>query len=250
MTVMELFGAMMVVFAPPGVIFWVFVRKSAKLVIVTYAAAFAWLLSTIASSVLWHIVTPLKDSAWWSLSVLIPLQLLFRYLFWLLLKKAERGLNTLGDDGQGVITREKMAFVSGFGFGVMGAVMQFSIVLDAMTGPGTLPSPGCPDDSFFAISALMASCFFLLNVCWTVILYDGLEQRFQRGPGGGVSVPEFKIVFVVASYFFASYLTINNREAGTCAGTLVPLYLLLLFTAVIAWKTADLVVRYKGRILF
>lgn len=41
---------------------------------------------------------------------------------------------------------------AGLGFGISSSIIQFNIVLDATTGPGTAVSPGCTDVSFFVIS--------------------------------------------------------------------------------------------------
>ncbi len=67
-------------------------------------------------------------------------------------RKAETGLYALNPDGDIVITREKSALVAGLGYGFMSAIMQFTSVLDAATGPGTLPARGCSSISLFVIS--------------------------------------------------------------------------------------------------
>ena len=78
-------------------------------------------------------------------------------------RKAEIGLNTLGDDGSGIISRQSIALcmsthfpltspAAGLGFGSMSGVMQYNMVLDAIAGPGALPSPGCTNTDFAVIS--------------------------------------------------------------------------------------------------
>jgi hypothetical protein len=83
-------------------------------------------------------------------------------------RRAEVGLNTLGDDGSGLISRSTIALgftlilhpsclASGLGFGSMSGVMQFNMVLDSYDGPGSLPSPGCTTIDFSVVSGFQTS---------------------------------------------------------------------------------------------
>lgn len=181
-------------------------------------------------------VTPLKEDAWWSVFLAVPSQELFRFLFWKLLKRAENGMNIVGVDNGHIITHEKIAFVSGVGYGSMSVAINFNIVLSSSSGPGTLTAPGCEGVSFFAVSAMIAMVFGILNICWSVIAHSGFEGRHASGKLFGWN--GIKIVFVIASHYFASYLTLNQKNGGSCAGTLVPLYVLMAVTVLCAYRVS------------
>lgn len=225
------FGCLAIAFALPASLFYFIVSPSAKFVILMFGSAFMWLISALLTSIVWVAITPLKEDNWFSLIFAVAFQEGARYMYWRLLKRAEIGLNTLADDGSGESSRDKQALVAGLGFSLMSTVMQFNGILTESAGPGGLPSPGCTSYSMYTISAILAACFGALNILWSVILYRGLEQH-HTGQNGW-----YKIGFVVGAHYVAAFLTLNDDN---CAGTLVPLYGLLLITAGYTWKMSGL----------
>eukprot|EP00038_Savillea_parva_P025168 m.46529 g.46529 ORF g.46529 m.46529 type:complete len:237 (+) comp6773_c0_seq1:75-785(+) len=219
-----LFGSIFVSMALPTAIFFVSVASSAKLVIMMFGAAFVWLLAALATSIVWIAIVPLKEENWFALIFAVLFQEVFRYGYWRLLKKAETGLNILGDDGSGAMSSPKLAMVAGLGFGVMSTVMQINQVLEEAAGPGSLPAPGCTQHSIFFISSITVACFGALNILWSVIMHHGLDS------GSKVNV-----LLPPATHFFASMLTLNNANGGPCTGTLVPLFMVLLGLAGYTW---------------
>eukprot|EP00051_Salpingoeca_urceolata_P027779 m.483238 g.483238 ORF g.483238 m.483238 type:complete len:252 (-) comp22846_c0_seq1:152-907(-) len=244
MTLKTLFGCLFLAFSGPFAAFFFTARKSPRLVVMCVSSMFCWLLSIVASAIVWNIIQPLKDEPWFAVAVSVPIQELFRYLFWRLLRKAEKGLNTLGDDGSGVkITRDKIAFVSGIGFALMSAGIQFNIPLENSGGPGTLPSPGCESHSYFVILALVVQNFGFLHMFWSVIMHGALEARNSPDAaksGWFVFSEDWKVAFVVLGHLGASLLTLNNDQGGACGGTLAPLYILTVVTGALAWQSARL----------
>lgn len=243
MTLMVLFGTMFIAFSLPAAIFLLIIRRSAKLVIVMYCSAFFWILAAVCAAIVWNIIIPLKSAMWWSVFIAVPFQELFRWLYWKLLKRSEAGLNTLGDDGSGLISRETIALSAGTGFGSMSAVMQFNMVLDATDGPGALPSPGCSSVDFAVISSLLTFCFFVFNLFWTMLLYQNFEERSRRT--SKVALGDWKMAVALLSHVAASFITLNNSNGGSCTGTMVPEFLLLLFNGVCVWCALGLQVKIK-----
>ena len=47
---------------------------------------------------------------------------------------------------------------------------------------------------------------------------------------------KIQIAIAPLTHFFASMLTLNNGDNGPCAGTLVPLYMLLIGLTVYTWR--------------
>jgi anterior pharynx defective protein 1 len=152
--------------------------------------------------------------------------------YWKLLKKAEKGLNILGDDGKGAMSQSKLAMVAGLGFGTMSTVMQINQILEEAAGPGSLPAPGCTQHSIYLIASITIACFGALNVLWSVIMHHGLDS----GNRVNMWIPP-------ATHFMASMLTLNNADGGPCTGTLVPLFMILVGLSGYTWKLLGLHVK-------
>lgn len=228
----DLFGSIFIIFSVPFAIFWLVVSKSSKLVIITVAASFMWLLSAFLTSVVWIAIPPLKDDLWFTILVSIPLQEVMRYLWWKILHKAEKGLSTLSPDGKVTITHEKLALASGVGFGLMYGVIMSCNVLDIMSGPGMLPAPGCSDYNFFLITSIIVGCNVISHIFWGVIAANAWEQR-QLG-SGTIQKVDWQVLFVVAAHYGASFVTLDS-ENSSCVSVVVPVAVITALSGVIAW---------------
>lgn len=92
-------------------------------------------------------------------------------------------------------------------------------------GPGTLGLQS-GTEYFFVTSAAMTLCMILLNTFWSVIFFSGFDEKNYM-----------KIVWVIFSHFFVSSLSLLNRKE-LYAVTILPSYIVLIITAVIAYKCA------------
>lgn len=236
-----LIGACLLAFSLPVALFVFMVRTSAKLVILMVGSAFMWLLAALLTAIIWSVLGQASSDAQDNLLIIIVgvgMQEIFRFLYWKLLKRAEQGLNTLGDDGSGnSATRPKQALIAGLGFGLMSSVMQMNIVLNEASGPGTLPARGCPTVSIFVISALITMCFSALNVTWSIIMHFGLEQCFQQNKSWYGC---WQVWFVIGTHYFASFVTYAGGGANGCWVTLVPLFILVIPAAYVAAQSSGL----------
>eukprot|EP00123_Amoebidium_parasiticum_P021155 comp6251_c0_seq2/m.2072 comp6251_c0_seq2/g.2072 ORF comp6251_c0_seq2/g.2072 comp6251_c0_seq2/m.2072 type:complete len:193 (-) comp6251_c0_seq2:28-606(-) len=185
-------------------------------------------MALFVASVWWIIIPPLKEVYPWVLCSTVLFQELFRWLFFMVLVKSEQGLKAiLNTQHTPMATRQQVALVGGLGFGVVSILMQYNSVLTEALGPGTLRSPGCPNQSFFLISALTANVFTLLNIVWMVIGLNAYDTRNWA-----------LAAVVLASHLFSSLLTLINRQDISCAAPLTPLFLQMAVLAVLSYVVA------------
>lgn len=224
MTVSEFFGCTFFAFGPPLAMFVFTIASDPVKIIILIAAAFFWLLSLLLSSLLWFIVVPLRNRLAFGLVFSVLLQELFRYIIYRILRKAESGLRKITDDRSAVSENKHiLAYVSGLGFGIMsGAFSLVNVVADAV-GPATM---GLKQGSemFFITSAATTLCFILLHTFWSVVFFNGLDNKNI-----------LQILWVVGSHMFVSCLTLLNSYE-MYAATLIPAYTVLLLTLLITFR--------------
>lgn len=134
-------------------------------------------------------------------------------------------MHKVSDDRTVIDNKHILAYVSGFGFGVMGGAFALVNVLADAIGPATMGLLG-GSDIFFVTSAAQTLCMILLHPCWSVILFDACDTRDQR-----------RIGFVLIGHLAVSMLTLLNRFE-LYALTLPLSYALLLASGCVALKTA------------
>jgi len=203
------------------------------------AGAFFWLLALLVSALLWFAVVPLRNVVYFGLFFSVGFQELFRFFYFLLLKKAESGLEKVSQNGmhiEGVHSlknaKHTIALVCGLGFGFMSGAFAFINILADSNGPGTVGFPASAgllkeDDfnnkisyTFFFTSALSTSAFILLHVFWNIIFWYGCRNRNVVCVG-----------VVIASHFLLSGLSLVNRM-GFHEASLPITYAVLVMTMV------------------
>jgi anterior pharynx defective protein 1 len=230
MTQLEFWGCGFIAFGLPLAMFVLTIAKDPLRIIVFVASAFFWLLSLLISAAWWKVVIPLREILVFGLVFSVVFQELFRFLFYLLLKKAEEGLqkvwreeSTGGSTMSLAANTSLMAYVSGFGFGVISAAFSLINVLADMTGPGTVGIFG-QSPQFFVTSALLTLCFVLLHTFWGIIYFDGCRHRRYYQP-----------IIVVVLHMALSCLTLlNGGQQPVYAASIVLCYLVLI--AVSIWS--------------
>lgn len=220
---MEFVGCTFIAFGPPLALFIFTIARDPLRVIVFMASAFFWLLSLLLSSILWYVVIPLRDDLAFGLTFSVVFQEIFRLLFFFILKKADEGLKKVSERENTeertvtlVNNKHLMAYVSGFGFGVISGAFSLINVLADMTGPGTI---GIHDDHemFFIASAFLTLCFILLHMFWGVIFFHGMDRQKYVLPA-----------IVVASHMLVSCLTLLNQlDTPLYYASVIPAYVVL-----------------------
>lgn len=224
----------MIAFGPAFAIFVIVIARDPLRVILFVAGAFFWLLALLVSALLWFAVVPLRSKVEFGLFFSVAFQEAFRFVYFLLLKKAESGLEKVSANGmqiEGVHSlknaKHTIALVCGLGFGFMAGAFALVNVLADANGPGTVGFPiaaGLINDefgknmsyNFFFTSALSTSAFILLHVMWNVLFWQGCRS------GNFVLIG-----FVVASHFLLSGLSLVNRQALYAASLPVTFIVLL-----------------------
>jgi len=223
MGALECAGCAMLAFAPPFALFIFTIVCDPLRVILFVAGAFFWLLALLCSSIWWYAVVPLRNDIWFGLLFSVVFQEVFRFVYFILLKKAENGLQKVSDTGmhiEGVHSlanaKHTISYVCGVGFGTMSGAFSLINVLADGKGPGT---PGLVSSSgydriiqssldhhgnylFFLTSSFIAAAIILLHISWNVIFW---HSCYTRRP--------LSIVAVITTHFFVSLLTLVNEHS-------------------------------------
>nr|XP_033793266.1 gamma-secretase subunit Aph-1b-like [Geotrypetes seraphini]XP_033793276.1 gamma-secretase subunit Aph-1b-like [Geotrypetes seraphini]XP_033793287.1 gamma-secretase subunit Aph-1b-like [Geotrypetes seraphini] len=225
MTLPIFFGCTFIAFGPSLGLFLFTVAKDPLRVIILIAGAFFWLLSLLLSSLVWFIGIKAADPTnhllqdgllIFGLFFSVLLQELFRFIYYLLLRKANEGLAALSDDGQSPISIQQMAYVAGLGFGLMSGAFSVVNILSESIGPGNVGIFG--DHSlYFLTSAFMTMVLTLLHTFWGIIFFHGCETRAW-----------WEILAVIATHLLISGLTLLNPRY---IASLVPAYILMVVIA-------------------
>jgi len=230
MTQLEFWGCGFIAFGLPLAMFVLTIAKDPLRIIVFVASAFFWLLALLISAAWWKVVIPLREVLVFGLVFSVIFQELFRFLFYLLLKKAEEGLQKVWrDESPGGATMSLaansslMSYVSGFGFGVISAAFSLVNVLADMTGPGTVGIFG-ESPHFFVTSALLTLCFVLLHTFWGIIYFDGCRYRRYYQP----------IIVIVLHMALSCLSLVNGGHQPLYLASILPCYLVL--AAMTVWS--------------
>ena len=118
-----------------------------------------------------------------------------------------------------------LAYTVGLGFGLMSGAFSLVNVLADSLGPGTLGFHGEPS-GFFIVSSLMTLAMILLHTAWGVIFFDSMDTKTYWQTG-----------YVVVTHLLVSCLSLLNHAGvggSLYPASLLPTYLVLIITAVIA----------------
>ncbi|GAU90850.1 hypothetical protein RvY_03210 [Ramazzottius varieornatus] len=241
MTALSFFGCALTAFGPSLSFFIIFIARDPIRVIILIASGFFWLVSLLISSGLWRAFIPLQDKLAFGLAVSVVLQELFRFGFYLTMRKAEAGLQMVSHDEMYkdhniAKARHTLALVSGFGYGLIGGAFTLVNVLADTLGPGTLGLITDNDHYFFFTSAYLTLCFVFLHTFWSVIFFYACDAKKY-----------YLIAAVVLSHLAASSVTLLNSQklyAASLGTTTVMLIASAIMAFVICngslrnWRTA------------
>lgn len=224
MTTVEFVGCILIAFGPPLAMFLFTVAHDPVRIIILIAAAFFWLLSLLLSSLWWFIVAPLRKQLIFGLVFSVIFQEVFRYMIYKILRKAESGLKKITDDSTQLIENKHiLAYVSGLGFGIISGAFSLVNVLADAIGPGTMGLKS-GTEMFFITSSVMGLSFILLHTFWGVIFFNALDNGNK-----------LQLSYVIVSHLGASLITLLNT-LQIYSATIIPLYFILLLTAIYAYK--------------
>ena len=208
MTVLAVFAYGFIAYGPTVVLFAVTVSRHAYQVILLMTGAFFWLLSLFLSSIIWTAVPPLQDTLAFTIPFSVLLQELFRYLYFLLLRRVDKVLEIVSED-RTALRKHKVAYVAGMGFGVIASVVAFANVLKLSGGPAVVGVDGGGSQFFVLSSALGANVLVILHVCWGVLMFSGLHACYDKT---GTIEGAFKIALSVITHLALSFLSLLSQE--------------------------------------
>ncbi|KAG0720592.1 Gamma-secretase subunit Aph-1 [Chionoecetes opilio] len=224
MTVAEFFGCGLIAFGPPASMFALTIAKDPIRTIMLVASAFFWLLALLFSSILYIAVVQLQDKLAFGLVFSVLFQELFRFLWFLLIQKAEGGLKKVSDGNVQIVENKNiLAYVSGLGFGIISGAFSLVNVLADMTGPGTIGLKNDPHN-FFVASAVTSLAFILLHVFWGILFFNALHRRNY-----------LQLAYVVLCHLLASCITLLNPRYSI---TLPTVWILTVLSGVLAFIVA------------
>ncbi|XP_071514226.1 gamma-secretase subunit Aph-1 [Panulirus ornatus] len=199
MTVAQFFGCALIAFGPPISMFSITIASDPIRTIMLVASAFFWLLALLFSSILYSAFTQIQDTLVFGVIFSVLFQELFRFLWFLLIQKAEGGLKKVSDGNMQIVENKHiLAYVSGLGFGMISGAFSLVNVLADMTGPGTIGLKGDPPN-FFIASAVTSLAFILLHVFWGVLFFNAIHRRAY-----------LQLAYVILCHMLASCITLMN----------------------------------------
>ncbi|XP_028920741.1 gamma-secretase subunit APH-1B [Ornithorhynchus anatinus] len=232
MTAAVFFGCTFIAFGPALALYLFTIATDPLRIIFLIAGAFFWLVSLLLSSLVWFIVVSISgtDDASVQKGLLIfgvlfsvIIQEVFRFAYYRLLKKANKGLMTISQEETVPISVRQLSYVSGLGFGIMSGVFSLVNILADSLGPGIVGIHG-DSPQYFLSSAFMTLAIVLLHIFWGIVFFDACENKKW-----------WALALVILSHLLVSGLTFLNPHYE---GSLIPSYIIMLLMGVWAFFTA------------
>ncbi|XP_076048444.1 gamma-secretase subunit Aph-1 [Oratosquilla oratoria] len=224
MTIMQFFGCGLIAFGPPLAMFAITIARDPIRTIMMVASSFFWLLALLLSSMLYTWVWPLKDTLVFGVVFSVLFQELFRFLWFILICKAEGGLKKVSEGNVQIVENKNiLAYVSGLGFGMISGAFSLVNVLADMTGPGTVGIEGDPQN-FLIASTVISLAFILLHIFWGILFFNALHRRNY-----------LQLAYVVLCHLLASCITLVNPMYSVSIPTV---WVLTLLSGVLAFIVA------------
>ncbi|KAF9296518.1 gamma secretase complex protein [Mortierella antarctica] len=138
MTLLTFFGCALTAYGPSLAIFFGHIAPNAQLVILMVSSAFFWLISLLLASAIWFMASSSRLTFTSTIIYTVLLQELFRWFLYLLINRAESGLNMVAKHPKSKYNRSGYAFSAGLGFGLMFGAISYITMLVQSLGPGVL----------------------------------------------------------------------------------------------------------------
>ncbi|KAF9210239.1 gamma secretase complex protein [Podila verticillata] len=138
MTLLTFFGCALTAYGPSLAIFFGHIAPNAQLVILLVSSAFFWLISLLLASAIWFMASDSRLTFTSTIIYTVLLQELFRWFLYLLINRAESGLNMVAKHPKSKYNRSGYAFSAGLGFGLMFGAISYITMLVQSLGPGVL----------------------------------------------------------------------------------------------------------------
>lgn len=227
MGVMYMFGCSLIAFGPALALFLITIMQCPVRIILFVVGAFFWLCSLLASALVWLMVIPLKSQLAFALTFSVIFQEGGRFLLYKLMNRMQEGMNgTLSADELKSISKHRLPFVVGFGFGAMECLFLYVNVLANLSGPGIIGIHG-HSQNYFLISAILCNALAFTSIFWTVCSFKLWHKS------------KWLLYTVVPlSHFLIAYISL--LDGGAVSGSvakLITAYVIMLLSMLCAFKT-------------
>lgn len=171
------------------------------LVIMSIPSAFAWLMATLISGLLWIAIPAAQSLPQYTMIYSIILQELFRFGYYKLVEYSKDTLDAATPKFPKKFKMFSYSYAAGFGFGLSSAFLMYFDVLVESLGPGTYFFDSCPTVSAPFIMACMNFLGVFLHVTWMVIAFDSLGHGNWR-----------ELCWMYLGRFLFSYISLFNSK--------------------------------------
>lgn len=237
MTLYTFFGCLLIAYGPILSVFFLYIAPNAQYVLLMVSSAFFCLIALLLSSIIWYFAKATQNIHYVSITYSVAIQEICRWGFYKLLNRAEEGLNVVSKNPKSPFNRPVFAFVSGFGYALMSALVGYISLLVESIGPGVMMCPSCPKATLYFISAITTSLFSLMHMSWMMIAFEGFSELPQvKG--------WLKILWVVFSHYGASFATTLNSSNTVNYGCVYSIVICLFIVSV---STSIVIMSLKSR---
>ncbi|KAL1936672.1 hypothetical protein VTP01DRAFT_806 [Rhizomucor pusillus] len=236
MSLYTFFGCLLVAYGPVLSIFFLYIGRNAQHVLLMVSSAFFCLIAILLSSVIWYFT---RTRSAISIIYGVLIQELFRWFFFLLTRRAEKGLSTISTNPRSPFNRSLFAFVTGFGYALTSSLVSYIALLVESIGPGVIMCPSCPQASLFFISAVTTTLFSLLHIVWMMNAFEGYVSWNTNKLVGAL-----RILWVIGSHYGASYATLLNSSNTIYLGCV---YSIVTCIGILAISIAQVLATLKSR---
>lgn len=212
----------------PGCSLLILLSKRPQLIIVSLAAGFAWLFSSLLTSILWWFIHLSEHSVWPVIIIMsVLLQELFRYILILAYRKTEVLIQRSSPHSNQAFPLNDLSsgLAAGVGFGLMHSLLLYGSVLAASGGSGVYFDDSCPTIPLILVSALTSLAFFILDIIWMCLGF--IADRYRSVILASV---------IVALHLFAGLVTLTNINPSGCKVSLSLLLITILISmGLLSW---------------
>jgi hypothetical protein len=172
--ILQFIGVVLVAFGPAAVLAWTVIAPRPVLIILAVFAAFLWLCTMTLVAGVWWMIAPARGTLWLLLIYAVALQEGCRWGTYALFERLMRGLRSAGllaapPPRASPALAVPAAVASALGAAVMQTLVMYGDVFGGALRPGTLYSDSCSSLSVFAVDALSACAFIVLNVLLCIV---------------------------------------------------------------------------------
>jgi gamma-secretase subunit APH-1 len=204
----------------PGCSLLVLFSKRPQLIIVALAAGFAWLCSSLLTSILWWFIHLSQHSVWPIIIILsVFLQEIARYIFIQAYRKTEVLIQRSSPHSNQAFPLNDLSsgLAAGVGFGLMHSLLFYGSLLASSGDSGVYFDDSCPTTPLILVSALTSLAFFILDIIWMCLGF--VADRYRSAILASV---------IVVLHLFAGLITLTNINPSGCKVSLSLLLITIL----------------------